>query len=860
MGLDMKCAGCQAENPPASRYCAGCGMTLTPVQQPQPLRSVETRTMPPALELETGALFAGRYQIVEKIGAGGMGRVYKVFDTKIREKIAIKLLKAEIAFDEETIERFRSEIRLARRIAHKNVCRVFDLGEYAGIHYITMELVPGENLKSIIRMTAPLSIPTAVHYAKQICEGLEEAHRWDVIHRDLKPQNIMVDPTGTVRIMDFGIARSVQPTGQTDQGVAVGTPEYMSPEQAEGQKIDQRTDIYALGVVLYEMVTGKVPFEGETTLSILRKHEIERPRPPKELNPLVPERLNRLILKCLEKSRERRYQNEGEILHELGLIPTSTMKAIEAKTHTDRKNRLAAPRTRVYRVAGIGVALSILIAGGYFIIHNGGGHKPLPKSPAIPESKKYIAILPFDLNSPDARYANLGKDLAESIRTRLSISEARVLSPYSSDVIQKSQSRPVETQKANVDRYLQGTLHFEKESIRISLSFIDAGSESIVWAREYNERLDGIYSEVPDKISMDLAKQLHTSLGRDRLQALRKHGTANLDAYIAVVNGREAINQYSSNRREEDFSEALKLIRGAIGLDPGYALAYRSLGDLYEARLVITEQKTALEAMIAAFRKAYDLDPTVPQVHAGLGWAYFHQEKFDEAYKAFKTALSYDPGDAAANRDAGSFLRSVGLDEPAVKHYETAAEADPLEPDNYFLSALCYLNLGDYKESEVKFKQALALRPDDASIRLAYTRLLFLTGRPAEAEKELNALEGVATRSPAHQTSIIYRRALILALKGDRERALALISGNKEPYRLEITNIYSILGMKAEAVRNIKWGNEEGFRLIKDYLYPYPYLITNPFLKNLADDPGFQAVVRNEKARYDAKLEKYGDL
>jgi tetratricopeptide (TPR) repeat protein len=264
--------------------------------------------------------------------------------------------------------------------------------------------------------------------------------------------------------------------------------------------------------------------------------------------------------------------------------------------------------------------------------------------------------------------------------------------------------------------------------------------------------------------------------------------------------------------------------------------------------------------MIAAYRKAYELDPAVPGVHAGMGWAYFHQEKFDQAYGAFKTALSYDPGDPTANRDAGSFLRSVGLDEPAVKHYETASEADPLEPNNYFFSACCYMNLGDYKRSEAKFNQAMALSPDDPSIRLWYTRLLILMGRMDEAEKGLIALESLATRLPSVRATISNRRALILALRGDREKALALITGNKESYRLEITNIYSVLGMKTEAVRNIKWGNEEGFRLIKDYLYPYPYLTTNPLFKNLADDPGFQAVVRNEKARYEAKLEKYGDL
>jgi serine/threonine protein kinase/Tfp pilus assembly protein PilF len=820
--------------------------------------------MPPALELETGTLFAGRYQIIEKIGTGGMGRVFKAFDTKIKERIAIKLLKPEIAFDEKTLERFRSEIRLARRIAHKNVCRMFDLGEYAGIHYITMELVPGESLKSIIRMTAPLSISTAVHYAKEICEGLEEAHRWNVIHRDLKPQNVMVDPTGTVRIMDFGIARSIQPTGQTDQGVAVGTPEYMSPEQAEGQKIDQRTDLYALGIVLYEMVTGKVPFEGDTTLGILRKHETEQPRPPKELNPLVPERLNHLILKCLEKSRERRYQSAGEILHELGAIQTTTLKVVEPKARTARKIPLPQSRVRISRAVGLGLVLVALVVGGYLVVRHWipgpGPPKPLHKPPVVPESKKFIAILPFDLSTTDDKYANLGKDLAEGLRTRLSISGAKVLSPYSSEAIQKSQNRPAETQKANVDRYLQGRLRIDQGTVSISINLIDAGSESIVWARDYSEKLADVYSEVPDKISIDIAKQLRTSIGLEQLQALRKHGTVDLDAYIAVVNGREATNRYSNTKQEEDFSTALKLIRGAIALDPDYALAYRSLGDLYEVRFVATDQKADLEAMVAAYRRAVELDPSIPQVHGGLGWAYFHQEKFDLAYKAFKTALSYDPADPGANRDAGSFLRSIGLDAPAVKHYEAASEGDPLEPNTYYLCAACYLNLGDYRRSEAKFNQALALSPEDVSIRLWHTRVLILTGRQEEAERDLDDLENAAARSPFIRTSVTYRRALILALRGEREKALSLISGRKEMYHPEITNTYSVLGMKAEAVRGIKWGNEEGFHLIKDYLYPYPYLITNPFFKNLADDPDFQAVVRNEKARYEAKLEKYGDL
>ena len=820
--------------------------------------------MPPVRDLETGSLFAGRYQIIEKIGAGGMGRVFKVVDTQIKERIALKVLRPEIDFDERSLERFRTEIRLARRISHKNVCRMFDLGEFSGIHYLTMEHVPGESLKSIIRMTAPLSVPTAVHYAKEICEGLQEAHRWDIIHRDLKPQNIMVDPTGTVRIMDFGIARSLQPTGDTQQGLAVGSPEYMSPEQAEGQDIDQRTDIYALGIVLYEMVTGKVPFEGDTTFAILQKQEGERPRPPREMNPQVPERLNRLILKCLEKAREHRYQTAKEVLQELGTIQTDTRKAVEGKSRTSRRISALGPARRTRRVAGVGLTLVVLAAGGYFglrdLVPRRPSPLPPPRSAIVPESDRYVAILPFDLSSGDPKLANLGKDLADGLRTRLAMSGAKILSSYSSEVIQRSQSRPDEIRRANVGRYLQGTLRIDQGVASISISLVDAASESIAWAKDYIERLDGIYSDVPDRIAMDIARKLRTSIGFDRLQALRRHGTSNLDAYIAVVNGREATRRYGRVEGEEDFSEALGLLRSAISLDPNYALAYRGLGDLYEARFVVTGEKADLDAMTAAYRKANDIDPGIPQVHAGLGWAYFHQEKFDQAYKAFKTALSYDPADPVANRDAASFLRSIGLDEPALRHYQLAMEGDPLEPASYYLSAYCAVDLGDYGLSEARFLQALALRPDDAPVRLAYVRLLLVMGRLADAEKEMGALEGEAARSPVLKTCLDNRKALLLALKGEREKALSLISGCQEPYRFEITNAYCVLGMKAEAVRLIKYGNENGFRLIKDYLYAYPYLVTNPLFRSLAGDPSFQAIVRNEKARYDDKLQKYGDL
>jgi serine/threonine protein kinase len=292
----MKCPKCQSDNPDTQKFCGECAAPLYPSEE----ISAPTETLQaPKEELTTGSTFANRYQIIEELGKGGMGKVYKALDTEIREKIALKLLKPEISSDKETIERFRNELKLARKIAHRNVCKMYDLNEEKGTRYITMEYVAGEDLKKFIRKVGQMPIPRTISIAKQVCEGLEEAHRLGVVHRDLKPQNIMVDEGGNARIMDFGIARSIRGKGITGAGVMIGTPEYMSPEQAEVKDVDQRSDIYSLGIILYEMVTGRVPFEGETPLGIAMKHKSETPRHPEELNTQIPEDLSRLILKCL---------------------------------------------------------------------------------------------------------------------------------------------------------------------------------------------------------------------------------------------------------------------------------------------------------------------------------------------------------------------------------------------------------------------------------------------------------------------------------------------------------------------------------------------------------------------------------
>lgn len=312
----MRCVLCRFETPGDAHFCANCGASLSGTDKPIDFNRTQTLVFS-SRTLIDGSLFAGRYLVVEELGKGGMGRVYHALDTKIDEDVALKIINPEIAADAKIIQRFRNELKTTRSITHRNVCRMYDLSEHDKCLFISMEYIPGEDLRNMIRRLGRVPVEKALSMARQVCEGLAEVHRLGVVHRDLKPGNIMIDKAGNAKIMDFGLARTPHGVKLTEVGHVVGTLSFMSPEQLNGEAVDERSDLFSLGVIMYSMLTGELPFKADTVLALALQHKTQHPPHPRALNPHISEGLARIILQCLEIDPTKRYPNARALLTDL---------------------------------------------------------------------------------------------------------------------------------------------------------------------------------------------------------------------------------------------------------------------------------------------------------------------------------------------------------------------------------------------------------------------------------------------------------------------------------------------------------------------------------------------------------------
>jgi serine/threonine protein kinase len=679
--MTVQCPKCQFDNPEETLFCGKCG---TRISLSDDLSVKHTETLQaPREELTTGATFAGRYQIVEELGRGGMGKVYKAIDTEVKEKIALKLIKPEISMDEKTIARFQNELKLARKISHRNVCRMYDLNKEDGNYYITMEYVPGEDLKSMIRMSRQLSVATAVNVAKQVCEGLSEAHRIGVIHRDLKPSNIMIDKAGNVRIMDFGIARSLRTKGITGAGVMIGTPEYMSPEQVEGKEVDQRSDIYSLGIILYEMVTGRVPFDGDTPFTVGVKHKSEEPQDPKALNTQITDDLSSIILKCLEKEKTKRPQSVDELISDLSVIEKGVSAVFEAPPQT---KPLTTPITGV----------------------------PVGRS---------IAVLPFaDLSAQkDQEYFCDG--LADELISRLTNIESLRVPARTSTFSFKGKQVEIQDvgKKLHVDMVLEGSLRKAGNKLRITVQLVNVTDGYPLWSDKYERNEEDIFV-LQDEISLAIVDKLKLKLlGGEKEKIVKRH-TENPDAYDLYLKGIYFWNKRSS----ESMNKGMSFFRQALDKDPAYALAYASLADAFNTLgfwgwLV---PKEAFPKARAFAEKALSIDDALAEAHNSLGFTYLHESwNWAAAEKEFKLALELNPNYAQAHAWYSHLLLSKGQVGRAIEEMRKALKLDPLSLHMRSILAEWLRIAGRLEEAEEEIKRVLDMDPSFglAHYYLAYT-------------------------------------------------------------------------------------------------------------------------------------------
>jgi serine/threonine protein kinase/tetratricopeptide (TPR) repeat protein len=831
----MKCPRCHADNPDESAYCSRCGTQL--IKPPTPVSFTQTATFLASPQgLPIGGTFVGRYQVTEELGKGGMGRVYKAYDTEIGEYVALKVLKPEISADEGIVERFRNELKLARRISHRNICRMFDLGRSQDTTYIAMEFVSGEDLKTLLRRVGQLPVRRTVAVALQVCEGMAEAHRLGVVHRDLKPQNIMVDREGNARIMDFGIARSLRGKGVTEAGVILGTPDYMSPEQLEGKEADQRSDIYALGAVLFEMVTGEPPFDGETPLVVAAKHKTEKPRDPRETNPQVPEGLSRLILRCLEKDKEARYQSAEEVLADLTAIERNLPKTRGATAKVTKAYPTGLKKRWPLVVAV--VSILALAAIGYLLVDRRGKNQ-VPAGPgaaATPASAyaSSLAVLPFEDLSPQQDQAVLSIGITDDLITKLSsIGQLKVISRQS--VMRfRGESKDIREigKELGVDNILEGSIQREKDNLRVNVKLTRVEDSFNLWGETFDRKVESIFS-VQDEISRAVVNALRIELVAGQDYMLVKRYTQDPDAYNFYLQGRIEWNK----RTEAAIRRSIELFQEAIAKDPNFALAYAGIADAYSflGRLGFAPPTDVFPKAKEAAEKALEIDDALAEGYVALAYIKYNYDwNWMDAEIDFNWAIGLNPNYATAYQYYGSLLASLGRFDEAIAKFEKAQELDPKSlPIQASIASLYYYT----RQYDLAVKRWNEIKKTDRTIPWAPFNLGLAYLEKGELKKAVKEFDAAA-KLPGGANYGTYGKALAYAEGGKRDRAEAelrtLLDRSKQTYvpYYSLAVISAALGDKEKAFEYLamSYAAKDAEEL---------YLKFDPMLDPLRDDPRF---------------------
>lgn len=657
-----------------------------------------------------GSDFGPRYRIDALLGEGGMGKVYKAFDRDLERTVALKLVRPELAADPVSMDRLKQELLLASRVSQKNILRIHDLGDVDGVKFISMWFVDGEDLHQLILREGKLDLERAIGIAKQLCRALDAAHAEEVVHRDLKPQNVLIDGAGNAYVSDFGLAKSLEAGAAmvTRAGEIMGTPRYMSPEQAESKPVDHRTDLYALGLIIYEMVTGDLPFRSDTVLQAMYQRVTQAPKNPKLLNPDLPDELVSVIMRCLEKDPEQRYQHAREILADLesgrGAEPVVRPEAQPAPVPPPPAAR--GGKGKWWAAGGVAAVLVAALATPpvrQAILDR----IPGASSPAA-VTAKYVAVLPFRTLGDAVGAGSAADGIVETLSARLiQLKEVHLSSPTAAAKVDMKLPLEKIARSLGAKLIVQGSVQSAGNKLQVVVHVDDPATGKRVWSSEFSGVKEDLLT-IEDQIYNKLVTGLNVKLSTEETARGAMRLTEDIGAYDLYLKGR---NLLRGQRDEKTLKAALEFFDAASKKDPGFALAYTGITD---ASLYLYDlQKDAVWTVraLGAANRAQSLNDNLPEVHISLGKTYRKTGKSSQAIAELKRALELAPNSDEGFRGLGRAYLDAGRKDEGLAAMNKAVEANPYYWSNYNELGISYLQVGRNAEALAALKKVTELEP-----------------------------------------------------------------------------------------------------------------------------------------------------
>jgi eukaryotic-like serine/threonine-protein kinase len=682
------------------------------------------RTAPPSMSsisafqgLQPGVVFGGRYEILGVLGQGGMGAVYKARDRELDRLIALKVIRPELATDPAILLRFKQELILSRNITHKNVVRIYDLGEADGIRFISMEYVDGEDLRTILRRNGKFSSKEAIAVVEQVCRALDSAHSEGVIHRDLKPQNIMRDRHGRIVVMDFGLARSLGDSGLTQTGALVGTLEYMSPEQAMGSTLDQRSDIFSVGLIFYELLTGKAPYEADTAIASLMKRTREDARAVSDVEASVPRSLSAIVGRCLEREPANRYHSAVELLQQLTTweanpnISAETLSKMIAHPIVRRSRfSLDLPGKSWMWISGAVLAIVLAIFAGRTLLNRPGTAGDVAQGIPSLKQGKYVAIMPLKIVGDQKALGYVGDGIEEALAAKLF--QLKEIHLASSDAVEKASAKDLPLSKLarelGVNLVLQGSVQGNSDNFRVTLGLVNAATGERLWSSEFSGAAGDVIA-LEDHIYGGVATALALKPSDEEQARVGAHPTENVKAYDLYLQGRNALrNSHDAN----GIRPAVALFEQAIDKDPNFALAYTGLADSSLRMYGVTKESVWAQKATLSAQQAERLSNNLPEVHLSLGSVYSMTGRNTEAITELKRALELTPNSDEVYRNLGEAYKASGQNDQAIASYQKAVAANTYNWLNHISLGKAYFELGDNAKALPEFQKVTELAPD----------------------------------------------------------------------------------------------------------------------------------------------------